>query len=221
MTDDVQKLVTFLEVAKGMCAGESIRVGMTKDNLDLAITALQQYQFPLAIQWTGKNLREVIDLIGLNPSANKWTWEEYEQVVAEKGLKIFTPDGSVMASIGDWIIWNGKDCFVTALQQMNHSNAHYLADRGEYHVWQEPDEANHIESMVDESYVLIRADKLRTMYDAMKQMTAEPCDLAMDCKTGNWVQTCSVCGFTTEGFRRFASYCANCGSPLKEVGENE
>jgi hypothetical protein len=77
-------------------------------------TALRQYQFPSAIQWTGKNLREVIDLIGWNESASsKWTWAEYEQVVKEKGLKIFTPDGSVMAEIGDWIIQNGKGCYVT------------------------------------------------------------------------------------------------------------
>ena len=87
------------------------------DSASLAIQALRQYQFPLAIQWTGKNLREVIDLVGLNPSANKWTWEEYEQIVKEKGLKIFTPDGPVMADVGDWIIQNCKDCFVTRQYQ--------------------------------------------------------------------------------------------------------
>ena len=71
--------------------------------------------FPSAIKWTGKNLREVIDLTGWNESASsKWTWAEYEQVVEEKGLKIFTPSGSVMADIGDWIIYNGKDYYVTA-----------------------------------------------------------------------------------------------------------
>ena len=88
-----------------------------EESYRLAIAALRQYQFPLAIQWTGKNLREVIDLVDLNPSANKWTWEEYAQVVAEKGLKIFTPDGPVMAEIGDWIIQNGKDCYVTRQYQ--------------------------------------------------------------------------------------------------------
>ena len=82
-----------------------------------ALTALRQNIFPLAIQWTGNNLREVIDLIGLNPSANKWTWEEYEQVVNKDGLKIFTPTGSIMANIGDWIVWNGKDCYVAKVRQ--------------------------------------------------------------------------------------------------------
>lgn len=57
-----------------------------------------------AIKWDGSNLKEVIDLIGLNPSALKWTWEEYEQVVKEHGLKIFTLEGVMMADIGDWII---------------------------------------------------------------------------------------------------------------------
>ena len=57
-----------------------------------------------AVEWTGSNLREVIDFIGLHPSAEKWTWEEYEQVVKADGLKIFTLEGTHMATIGDFII---------------------------------------------------------------------------------------------------------------------
>lgn len=57
-----------------------------------------------AVQWTGDNLREVIKFTGLHPSAEKWAWEEYEEVVAEEGLKIFTAEGPLMASVGDWII---------------------------------------------------------------------------------------------------------------------
>lgn len=57
-----------------------------------------------AIQWTGSNLREIIDFTGLHPSAHKWSWEEYERVVQTEGLKIFTLEGSLMASIGDFII---------------------------------------------------------------------------------------------------------------------
>jgi DMSO/TMAO reductase YedYZ molybdopterin-dependent catalytic subunit len=60
-----------------------------------------------AIQWTGKNLKEVIDLIGLHQSAKKWTWEEYEEVVKTDGLKIFREFGySEFVSIGDWITKN-------------------------------------------------------------------------------------------------------------------
>jgi len=57
-----------------------------------------------AIQWTGDNLKEIISFTGLNDSAKRWTWEEYEQVVAKEGLKIFTLEGSLIAPIGWWII---------------------------------------------------------------------------------------------------------------------
>ena len=57
-----------------------------------------------AVQWTGDNLREVIDFTGLHPSAEKWTWEEYEAVVAQDGLKIFTLEGPLKAAVLDWII---------------------------------------------------------------------------------------------------------------------
>lgn len=57
-----------------------------------------------AVKWNGDNLKEIIDFTGLHPSANKWTWEEYEQVVKQDGLKIFTLEGKMNADIGDWII---------------------------------------------------------------------------------------------------------------------
>lgn len=57
-----------------------------------------------AIQWTGKNLKQIIDFAGLHPSAKKWSWEEYEQVVEKEGLKIFSLEGPHLASIGDFII---------------------------------------------------------------------------------------------------------------------
>ena len=57
-----------------------------------------------AIRWTGDNLREIIDFTGLHPSAQKWTWEEYEEVVKREGLKIFTLEGPLLASLGDYIM---------------------------------------------------------------------------------------------------------------------
>jgi hypothetical protein len=57
-----------------------------------------------AVQWTGDNLREVIDFTWLHRSADKWSWDEYVEVVHRSGLKIFTLEGPLMASIGDWII---------------------------------------------------------------------------------------------------------------------
>jgi hypothetical protein len=65
-----------------------------------------------AIQWTGDNLKEVIEFTGWHESARKlWSWKEYEQIVAEKGLKIFTLEGSLMANIGDYIIKGVKGEF--------------------------------------------------------------------------------------------------------------
>lgn len=64
-----------------------------------------------AIQWTGDNLREVIDFTGLHESAHKWSWDEYQHVVNTQGLKIFTLEGSMMASIGDFIIKGVKGEF--------------------------------------------------------------------------------------------------------------
>jgi len=57
-----------------------------------------------AVQWTGDNLREVINFTGLHPSAEKWTWKEYKTKVAAEGLKIFTLAGPCMATVGDMII---------------------------------------------------------------------------------------------------------------------
>jgi len=64
-----------------------------------------------AIQWTGNNLKEIINFTGLHESANKWTWQEYEKIVNEKGLKIFTLEGTMNANIGDWIIRGVKGEF--------------------------------------------------------------------------------------------------------------
>lgn len=57
-----------------------------------------------AIQWTGDNLREIIDFTGLHESARSWTWEHYVEVVKADGLKIFTKEGPLKAAIGDYIV---------------------------------------------------------------------------------------------------------------------
>ena len=64
-----------------------------------------------AIQWNGSNLREVIDFTGLHYSAEKWSWEEYEQVVKTEGLKIFTLEGKMNADVNDFIIKGVKGEF--------------------------------------------------------------------------------------------------------------
>lgn len=64
-----------------------------------------------AVQWTGDNLRAVIDFTGLHPSAQQWSWDEYSDVVKNEGLKIFTIEGAMLANIGDWIIKGVKGEF--------------------------------------------------------------------------------------------------------------
>lgn len=57
-----------------------------------------------AIQWDGFNLKNVIALAGLHPSAKKWSWGEYEKIVAQEGLKVFTQEGPLFAPVGHWIV---------------------------------------------------------------------------------------------------------------------
>lgn len=64
-----------------------------------------------AVQWTGSNLKEVIAFSGLHESAKKWSWEDYEKVVADDGLKIFTLEGKMNADVNDWIIKGVKGEF--------------------------------------------------------------------------------------------------------------
>ena len=53
-----------------------------------------------AIQWTGKNLRDVITFTDGHPD----NWEAYRDLVARDGLKIYTLEGNLLANVGDWII---------------------------------------------------------------------------------------------------------------------
>jgi len=64
-----------------------------------------------AVQWLGTNLLEVIRFTGQNASADHFKWEEYEDLVACEGLKIFTLEGAMLASHGDWIIKGVKGEF--------------------------------------------------------------------------------------------------------------
>ena len=61
-----------------------------------------------AIKWTGKNLLEVITFTDKKPELNKMViqegWERYEDLVNLDGLKIYTLEGVMNATIGDYII---------------------------------------------------------------------------------------------------------------------
>lgn len=68
-----------------------------------------------AIQYTGDNLEEVIAFTGKHPKFDEWfkSWEEYQlHVLNDKMIfKIFTLEGVMDASIGDWIIKGVKGEF--------------------------------------------------------------------------------------------------------------
>jgi len=68
-----------------------------------------------AVQWTGENLAEVISFTDGPPDTRThhagMMWEQYVDLVAREGLKIFTLEGTMLADIGDWIIKGVKGEF--------------------------------------------------------------------------------------------------------------
>lgn len=69
----------------------------------------QKEQKPKMIQWTGKNLKEVIDFTGKFPRFDEWfkSWEEYKNYVHSHNniLKLFCEDGShYEVPVGSWIV---------------------------------------------------------------------------------------------------------------------
>lgn len=69
----------------------------------------QKEQQPIMIQWTGKNLKEVIDFTGKSPRFDEWfkSWEDFESYVHSHGdiLKLFCEDGShYEVPVGAWIV---------------------------------------------------------------------------------------------------------------------
>ena len=61
-----------------------------------------------ALQWTGGNLKEIITFTDGTPDVRSehavMKWEEYEDLVEKEGLKIYTLEGKMSASVGDYII---------------------------------------------------------------------------------------------------------------------
>jgi hypothetical protein len=68
-----------------------------------------------AIQWTGRNLREVIAFTDGPPDTRTthagMAWDAYTDLVERDGLKIYTLEGKMLASPGDWIIKGVKGEF--------------------------------------------------------------------------------------------------------------
>lgn len=68
------------------------------------------------IQWTGKNLKEVLEFTGKSDRFDEWfpTFADFESHVKKEGdtFKIIKPKGSETAFVGDWIYKNnyGINC---------------------------------------------------------------------------------------------------------------
>lgn len=60
------------------------------------------------VEWTGENLKEVLNFTGKNESFDVWfkDFDEYQNHVKLDGniFKIFTLEGVMKASVGDYII---------------------------------------------------------------------------------------------------------------------
>lgn len=79
------------------------------EDLKNLITSLQQEQPDNMIQWTGNNLKEVIDFTGKSPRFEEWfkSWEEFETYVHQHNdiLKLFCEDGNhYEVPVGAWIV---------------------------------------------------------------------------------------------------------------------
>ena len=69
----------------------------------------QKEQKSVMIQWTGKNLKDVIDFTGKSPKFGEWfkSWEDFENYVHSHDdiLKLFCEDGShYEVPVGAWIV---------------------------------------------------------------------------------------------------------------------
>ena len=59
------------------------------------------------LQYTGTNLKEVVEMFGIHPDFEKSTFEDYESFVGRNGLKIHTNWGDVKVHVGEYLL-NGK-----------------------------------------------------------------------------------------------------------------
>lgn len=85
--------------------GQTMNIGALEWVLKQLDTLKEQ---PVMIQWTGNNLKEVIEFTGKSPRFNEWfkTWDEYESYVHSHGdiFKLFNEDGTHLeVPVGAWI----------------------------------------------------------------------------------------------------------------------
>ena len=74
-----------------------------------------------SIIWTGLNLKELIDVIGLHPSLHDLEFEEYEDLVQRKGLTI--------CNNGEWRNVNIGDALIVTENQLGESNIYIFTNK--------------------------------------------------------------------------------------------
>jgi hypothetical protein len=71
-----------------------------------------------AILWDGDNLEDVIAFTGWHPSASeRWTWEEYRNIVVNDGFKLFGVNGPIMVPVNTFIIAGHAGFFTVTIQE--------------------------------------------------------------------------------------------------------
>ena len=78
-------------------------------DMDYTDANFELIEKPVNVQWTGNNLKEVIEFTGKSPRFDEWfkTWDEYESYVRNHGniFKLFNKDGShYEVPVGAWIV---------------------------------------------------------------------------------------------------------------------
>lgn len=107
---DADKLIAEIDSILSSCTKQThTGVFNTCTHIKGLITSLQQEQPDNMIQWTGNNLKEVIDFTGKSQRFGEWfkSWEEYENYVHTHNdvLKLFCEDGShYEVPVGAWIV---------------------------------------------------------------------------------------------------------------------
>lgn len=128
-----------------------------KEELSGIIDSLQQEQPNNMIQWTGNNLKEVIDFTGKSPRFGEWfnSWDEYEKYVHTHNdiLKLFCEDGShYEVPVGAWIVKTPDGYNVPSVARFIHAKQEqpkvdwekeidkFLNETGAPYVWCNDDE---------------------------------------------------------------------------------
>ena len=107
---DSEKLIAEIDGILSACTKQThTGVYNTCHRIKGIVTSLQQEQPNNMIQWTGHNLKEVIDFTGKSPKFGEWfkSWDELESYVHSHGdiLKLFSDDGSHFeVPVGAWIV---------------------------------------------------------------------------------------------------------------------